>query len=251
MPVKFYLKGTTAAKFTAGTASDLGKLFRCFGLEQTLSANTSQTWKVRDSGHESGTFTVNLNGKQYVVSGARGEELKINLEAGKPVICEGNIRGLYATPTLVAYSAPTFGDETVVPQNVASMVMTINSATNLIIPRMSITIKNVGDFIEDINSANGIYRYEITGREYEVEGLAIRDASNDLEWDTNVTTPTIVSVASTGFGTAGGNKIDFDWSNFQFTESDPAEYKGNQAVAFKGFINKHATAASEFQIKFT
>jgi hypothetical protein len=129
MPVKFYLKGTTEAKFGAGTASDLGKLFRVFGLEQTLSAATSQTWKVRDSSHESGTFAVNLNGINYSVTGARGEELKINLEAGKATICEGNIRGLYNAPTAVAYSAPTFGDEAVVPQNVASMAMTIASAS--------------------------------------------------------------------------------------------------------------------------
>jgi len=250
MPVKFYLKGTTSAKFTAGTASELGKLFRSFGLQETLSAATSQTWKVRDSGHESFTYNVNLNGVQYLVTGARGEELKINLEAGKATICEGNIRGLYNAPTAVAYAAPTFADETVVPANVASMAMTINSASH-IVPRMSITIKNVGDYIEDINSTNGIYRYEVTGREYEVEGVALRDSSNDLEWWSQLTTPTIVAVASTGYGTAGGNKIDVDFANFQFTSVEPAEYKGNQAYAFKGAINKHATAASEFQIKIT
>jgi len=250
MPVKFYLKGPTTAKFNAGTASELGKLFRCFGLQETLTALTSQAWKVRDSGHESATFTVNLNGVQYQVTGARGEELKINLEAGKATICEGNVRGLYNAPTLVAYSAPTFADSEVVPQNVASMAMTFNGATH-IIPRMSVTIKNVGDYVEDINSPNGIYRYEITGREYEVEGIALRDSSNDLEWWSNLTTPTPISAASTGYGIASGNKYDIDFANFQFTDVKPAEYKGSQAYTFKGAINKHATAASEFQIKIT
>jgi hypothetical protein len=228
----------------------LGKLFRSFGLEETLSASTSQTWKVRDTGHESASFAVNVDGVQYLATGSRGEELKINLEAGKATICEGNIRGLYNAPTAVAYSAPTFADETVVPANVASMAMTINAATHQI-PKMSITIKNVGDYIEDINSVNGIYVYEITGREYEVEGIALRDASNDLEWWSQLTTPTIVAVASTGYGTAGGNKIDMDFANFQFTSVEPAEYKGRPAYAFKGAINKHATAATEFQLKIT
>lgn len=251
MPIKFYLKGALAANFTAGTASELGKLLRCFGLEQTLSAATSQTWKVRDSSHESGTFAVNLNGVNYSVTGARGEELKINLEAGKPVICEGNVRGLYNAPTLVAYSAPTFADVDVVPQNVTSMTMLLNTKDH-VIPRMSFMIKNVADFVENINSGNGgIYRYEITGREFEVEGIALRDANNDLEWWSQLTTPTIIAIASGGFGSTGGNKIDIDVANFQFTSVEPAEYKGNQAYAFKGFINKHATAASEFQIKIT
>lgn len=250
MPIQFYMKGALAANFTAGTASELGKLYRCFGLEQTLSAATSQTWKVRDSGHESATFAVNANGTLYTMTGARGEELKINLEGGKPVICEGNVRGLYSAPTSSAYSAPTLADSTVVPPNVASMALTVNSATH-VIPRMSITIKNVGQYIEDINSANGLYRYEITGREYEVEGVALRDSSNDLEWWSQLTTPTIVSVASTGFGTAGGNKIDIDFANFQFTSVEAADYKGNHAYSFKGAINLHATAASEFQIKYT
>jgi hypothetical protein len=220
-------------------------------LQETLTGATSQTYKVRDSAHESFNFAVNLNGIQYVVAGTRGEQLKINLEAGKPTICEGNVRGLYAAPTAVAYSAPAFGDDAVVPQNVASMAMTINAATH-VIPKMAITIKNVGDFIEDINSGNdGIYRYELTGREYEVEGVALRDASNDLEWWSQLTTPTIVAVASTGYGASGGNKIDIDFANFQFTSVEPTEYKGNQAYNFKGAINLHATAASEFQIKIT
>ena len=131
------------------------------------------------------------------------------------------------------------------------MVMTIGGKTH-VIPKMAITIKNQADFIEDINSANdGIYSYEITGREYEVEGIALRDTDNDLEWWSNLTTPTVAAVASTGYGTAGGNKIDIDFANFQFTSVEPADYKGNQAYNFKGAINLHATAASEFQIKIT
>jgi len=251
MPIKFYLKGTTSANFTAGTASELGKIYRMFGLQETLTAATSQTYKVRDSSHESATLTVNLNGAQYVVAGARGEELKIELAAGKPVLCEGTVRGLYAEPTAVAYSAPTLADATVIPQNVQSMAMTIGGNT-YVIPRMSITLKNVGDYIEDINSGDdGIYRYELTGREYTVEGIVQRDSNNNIQWYTDLTTPTVRAFASTGFGSSGGNLIDIDFSNFQFLDVEPVNYKDTWAYSFKGAINLHATAASEFQLKIT
>lgn len=251
MPIKFYLKGVNTTGFTNGTATELGKLYRIFGLEETLSAATLQSYKPRDTGHESATLAVNVNGVQYQVTGARGESLKIPLEAGKPVLCEGTIRGRYNATTGVAYSAPTFSDAAIIPQNVASMAMTINSQTH-VIPRMSITIKNSANFIEDINSANdGIYQYVIDGRDYEVEGVALRDANNDLEWWSHTTTPTIVSVASTGYGATGGNKIDIDFTNFQFTSVKHAEYKGLAAYEFRGAINSHATAASEFLLKLT
>lgn len=251
LPVKFYLKGTGSTEFTAGTACELGKLLRAFGLEQTLSAATSQTWKVRDSSFESVTMVINLNGTAYTVTGGRGEELRIPLRPGRPVLCEGRIKGRYNAPSSVAYSAPTFQDVLIVPPSVSSLALTINSQTH-IIPECDVIIKNAADFLENVNASNdGIESYDITGREYGMEFLAVRDSNNDLEFWTHLVTPTIVAVASTGYGTSGGNKWDFDFTNFQITSVKPEYYKGVQAYRVVGAVNKHATAASEFQLKLT
>ena len=250
LPIKGFIKGM--AGFSSGlTGWELGKMFRSFGLQQSGSTGVSQTFKVRDAGHESVTYTVNDNGIQYQVTGARGDELKLIFKAGRPGEYEGNVRGRYNAPTAVAYSVPTLDDSAMIPQNVVSMALTMNGVAHAL-PEITITIKNIGEYIEDINSANdGIKEYVITGREFTFEGTAIRDDSNDVEWWSHLTTPTIIAVASTGYGTAGGNKIDIDFANFQFSDLKRTQYKGEAAYGFKGFINQHVTAATEFQIKLT
>jgi hypothetical protein len=250
MPVKFYLKGTSGANLAASTPCEISKMLEIFGLLAAESA-TTQTWTVADTGHKSATIVTNLNGVDYTMTGTRGESLRIPFVPGKPVICEGKVRGLYTVPAAASYSAPSFQDVLIIPPNVASCALTINSQTH-VIPKFDVVITNSNEVIDDINAANdGVSSIDITGRNYTVEATVLRDTNNDIEWWTALVGSTQLAVASTGFGTSGGNKFDVDFTNLQLTSVKPSYYKGLQAYDIVGSINKHAVAASEFVLKLS
>ena len=246
VPLSFYLKGSG----TAGTAPELDKVFRAAGLQATNTPVTSQTYKPRDTGHESFGAKVNLNGVEYALSGARITKLSIPMKGGEPVTVTGELKGLYNAPTGVAYSAPTFADVLIAPPVCYSSALTI-AGTSYVIPEFTINLEYDFDVIPSINAANnGIAEIAFSGRKYGGEFLVQRAAGNDIEFWTALTASTELAVLQTSFGSAG-NKVDFDFANMQLTSVKP-EYAYNQQFSRVQFqMNYNATAASEFQLKFT
>lgn len=246
LPAKFYLKTSG----TAGTVSELGKLLRACGLQETINAGVSVVYSPRNTGMESVGLTVNLDGVDYVVKGTRGESLKIPLEAGNPVICEAAFKGLYTAPTVVALSAPTFADAAVTPPVVENMALTIGGAT-FVLRKLTLELKNLLGIRDSINAANGgVQQIDVIGREYGGSFTVEVDASNDIEFWTSLIGATEMAVASTGFG-AVGNRIAIATSTMQLEEVKPAVDQGVTVYEVTFRINKHATAASELSITMT
>lgn len=246
--LKFFLKGAG----TAGTAPEIGKLIRLAGLQETISAGVSVTYAPRNTSHESGTLTFNLDGVEYAMKGVRAEKLTIPLEAGQPVRAELSVKGLYNAPTAASLSAPTFADSAVVPPICAGMALTIGGGT-FVLPKFTLELANVLNVAESVNgvaAARGIQEIRVVGREYGGSFTVEVDTVNDVEFWTSLTGATELAVASTGFG-AAGNLIKVSTSVLQIEDVKPGALNGTRVYEVKYRINKHATAASEFQLSFT
>lgn len=246
VPLSFYLKGSG----TAGTAPELDKIFRAAGLQATNTPATSQTYKPRDTGHESFGFKVNLNGVDYAGAGARITKLSIPMKGGEPVLCTGEIKGLYVAPAVAAYSAPTFADVAVTPPICYSSALTI-AGTSYVIPEFTIDLEYDFNVVPSINASNnGIAEIAYSGRKYGGSFLVQRTTANDIEFWTALTASTELAVLQTSFGSTG-NKVDFDFANMQLTEVKPEYAYDQQFYRCKFQMNYNATLASEFQLKFT
>jgi hypothetical protein len=245
LTAKMFLKGSGSA----GIASELSKILRTCGLEETITEATSVGYKPRNSSFNSGAITLNLDGTQYVLAGARAEKLTIPIEAGNPVVMEVQYKALYAAPTVVPLSGPTFADSAVVPPIAAGMALTIGGNT-FIVPKFTLELVNVLDVKESVNgvaSARGIQEIVQVGREYGGSFLVEVDSNNDVEFWTALTGTTEMVVASTGFGSTG-NKIGVSTSTLQIEDLKPTNLNGTRMYEVKFRINKHATAASEFNL---
>lgn len=243
LPFKTYLKGSGAA----GTAPEQGKLLRICGLAQTINAGVSVVYTPRDTGYESATLPINLDGIEHKLGGARGFA-KLPILAGKPVLMEGTITGLYNAPTVVAFPTVTYTDNAIRPQIVQSMVLTIGGNTHV----MSEFILSPTQMIEpigNINAANqGINSIDIVGRTFDVSMKIQRDAASDLEYWANMLASTEVAVVSTGFGVAG-NLFDVDFNKLQIEDIKIVSDHHLVYYDIKGRINADPT--TELSLKYS
>ena len=251
IPVKFFLKGVDTSSPSAGTAPELGKLFRAFGFDENISASTYVAYDPQDSGYESATLRINTDGVRYVCAGAKGVSMKIPFIAGKRVQCEGTMRSLYAAPTEVSYSAPTFADVLADVPIVESIALTIAGNTH-VIPEITFSFDNSVEIEPNVNAANGgIEDWAYGDRNWTVELFIKRDAANDIEFWTAHDASTELAFASTGFGPTSGGHIEFDASNIQLTDIEEVTRVGQIYYRITGGINYNATLANQFRLKFT
>lgn len=245
VPLKWKLKGGGAA----GTAPEWGKLMKAFGLSQTVNAGVSVVYSPVNSAHPSVRLVVNVNGVDWAVPGLRGDSLTIPFVAGKRVLCEGVGLGRYVKPAAAAYSAPTFADAAVSAPRVASMALTINGQTH-VLPEVRLVMTNETDPLMNVNAANeGLESIDIVTRKWRIIiPDAIRDGNNDIEWWTLWENKTEFALASTGFGTAGGNRIQLDCSNLQVETIKHVDVRGRVGYNVECKILKGSTLANEFSL---
>lgn len=245
VPIKFFVKGSGAA----GTAPEVGKLFRAMGMLQTINASTSVVYTPRDTGHESIGFKHNLDGIQHLLTGARIGTGKLTFKGKEPMMFEGDVLGLYSVPTVVSIGTPTYVDVAVVPPIIQSMALTVGGNT-YVVPSLEIDINNNVNEFESVNAGNlGIYSLEISDlRDWKFKLRVRRDTSNDTEFYAALTAGTELAVASTGFGSAG-NKIALTMNKIQFTKVTPVDEKGMIYYDCEGNINYDAS--TEFALTFT
>jgi hypothetical protein len=245
MEVGFYLKGSG----TAGTAPEFDKLMRICGLAPVPVALTSQSYKVMDSAFESGSIKVNLNGLQYLINGAKVYELSIPMKGGSVVLCTAKIRGLYAEPTAVAWGASTITDTTK-PLLCTTSVLTLDG-TSYVMPEFNLKFATNVDELLSVNASSATGVDEITSVDRSITGdfMVVRAAGNDTEFWTKLTGSTVLAMLQTGWGVPG-NKVDIDMANLQLTDLEPIEIGGREGYKGTFQVNSHATADSEFRIKF-
>lgn len=245
---KWYAKGSG----TAGTAPEWGKVMQSCGFGETISAGVSVVYSPLNSSIKSATYTVNIDGKEYVLKGMRAESLDLDLEAGKPAVWSASLIGLYTRPSAVAYSGPTFADAAVKPVPVSNMALTINGNT-FTMPKFSLNLKYdmfVGDSVNSTN-AYGIQEIVQIGRSWGGKFSVWRDSNNDIELETLMDSSTEVAFASTGIGSVAGNKMAISGSTMQITAVNEASLNGIAGFECEFRINKHATLANVLSVTMT
>ena len=146
---------------SAGTAPRLGDLLESCGMDETIAGGASATYEAVSSGHKSCTIYVFKDGRHYVISGCMGT-FKLSCIAGNQAILEFTMKGLYADPTNVALSAPTY--ESTIPPVCKATTFTFDSKTTLIVSQLEIDMGNVVAMRESLAGTEGIAGFTVTER---------------------------------------------------------------------------------------
>lgn len=164
---------------TAGTApKGLGDLLRSAGMEQTLVAVTSATYKPRDSGHESVSSYIHLDGLQHKALGFVSD-MKWEFTAGELPYFSFEGKALWTDPTDVTFPT-THTPDTTKPKALKNMTVTIDSYA-AVVRSFKGGLGNVIAERPDFNAAKGIAGFQIVDREpsceFEIEcvSLATKD----------------------------------------------------------------------------
>jgi hypothetical protein len=99
-----------AGSGTEGTAPAYGPLLKACGLSETVVAATSVTYAPRSTSFDSVTIHFNNSGVLHKATGCRGS-FTLNAEVGAIPTIAFTFTGIYAAPTDVAISAPTYANQ--------------------------------------------------------------------------------------------------------------------------------------------
>jgi len=161
---KTYLK----ASGSKGVAPAMGRLLQAAGFSETPVADTSVTYAPVSAPvanfftlGKSCTIKVYENGILHIMAGAVAK-LKLTIEAGKPIVCEWDVLAPYISAVGDAGFPANTPDSTDPPiVKSGTFVLQAYAAT---ISKLEIDLGN--DVAEklDVNAANSILGYQITGR---------------------------------------------------------------------------------------
>jgi hypothetical protein len=194
---------------TKGAAPQLSALLQACGFSEGASVGSSVLYKPTNTGHKSITiyvYEIPETGSAILkkVTGARGN-VSLRLEAGQIAGLDFSFRGKYnASADVTAPATPTY--ESTKPPIVESSSFTYNEVTTLAVQSVSIDMGN--ELVEDdnINSANGIAGFTITGRK--PSGSFNPEAVNvaTVDWE-GLWIAATEATMSFVVGSAAGNKV--------------------------------------------
>jgi len=239
---KIELRGSS----TKGTAARVGDLLEACGFSETVSAGSSVTYVPASSTIKSVTLYLYLDGRRHIVTGAKGN-VKATAPAGKTVLLEFSMKGIYAAPTTTAL--PTVTHETTIPPVVKSASLTLNAVTSLVVQQLELDMGNEVSPRPDMNSANGVAGFEITDRKpiAVINPESVLIATYDFRADL-LATPRQLSAV---IGSASGNKITFTMPKFNIIDIEYGDREGTLIETFKGECCQNADAGNdEVSIKF-
>lgn len=153
-----------AGSGTAGTAPQIGKLFRACNFNQTISAGVSVTYTPHSSSslQESVTLYYYVDGLMHKMTGCRGSFSLVDAKVNQPAILKFEFTGLYGGVP-AAGSVSTWPYNTYVPPLFKSAQFTLDSYA-AIVNSVSIDFKNEIAKRTSINASNGILEWFIKSR---------------------------------------------------------------------------------------
>ena len=200
------LKGSGAA----GTAPELGPLFRACNLTQSISAGVSVAYDPNSSttAAESVSIYFYRHDHLYKISGCRGT-FQVDLKATEVGKINWEFTGLYTGPVDSSIITAAPADLAIKPPVFGSASFAVN-AVAAIIESLSITMGNNVVKRADVNSASGVGQYMITGREVTGEINPETVALSTINYVSLWAAATAVALTAT-VGTVAGNKCKI-WS---------------------------------------
>jgi len=203
-----------AGSGTAGTPPETGDLLRACGLGETVSAETSVTYRPASSGQESVTIKFYEDGTLYVLLGCVGNP-SISGEAGKFGVFSFTFTGHLTGPTDASIITGSFS--TVVPPVIQSAAFTIDSYAG-VIGTLSTDLQNQIVTPPSVNAADGYAAIRITGRDPvgtidpEMELVATED------WVGNWRSGAAMALTIGSIGGTAGNIWDLDMPAVSYRE---------------------------------
>lgn len=191
---------------TAGVAPEIGPLLEACGLEETVVADTSVTYKPESAAHESVTIYYFEGGrKRHILTGCRGN-CTFRLEAGGIMVAAFEFIGAHTEPTDQALPSPTYN--ATVPKAALSMAVSLNGVTAITVSGWEWMLNNEVGAGPSVSTASG-YGEVIIGKR-KVEGSITLESELDsvIDIDTLLTQGTRFAFASGSLGATAGNIVN-------------------------------------------
>lgn len=194
------IKGSGAA----GTAPEIGVLFRGCALAETVVASTSVTYKPISSAHESLTLYWYEGGKKlHKITGARGD-YTIKVTAGGIMMVSFKFTGHYAAPTDVSIPTPTY--VTTVPRAALSMAISVGG-TSVVARDWSVAAGHTVALPPSIAASDGYSEVQITDQNYSGTMTIESELASVIDVDTQLQAGTALTFSPGTLGSVAGNKF--------------------------------------------
>ncbi|RLC34042.1 hypothetical protein DRH14_03820 [Candidatus Shapirobacteria bacterium] len=200
----FEIKFSTELKGSgsAGTAPRTSPLWRACGMDEAIVSSTSVAYTPISSSFESCTIYVEIDGILYKALGCVGT-FDIDLTAGEAGKVNWTFNARYVLPTDASAGTPTFDSTTPV---IVKGTTTTFGAYSAIIEKLALNINNTVAERPDFNQTEGIYGYQVTGRNPEgsmtIEAVLRAESNADFLSYFNSGTVKALSMA---LGSSAGN----------------------------------------------
>lgn len=230
----------------AGTAPEIGELIRACGYVETVVASTSVTYTPTSSAIPSLTIAKYVDGKRYLMAGARGN-FDIELKAGKPGKIKFDFVGTaIADSDLALLSGVSYQSSLAQPFQNASF--TINSYA-AIIEALTITSGNKIELRDSVNSLQG-FLSAIIGERMATLKLSPEDvliATHDFwaTWEAG----TRVALSAL-LGSTAGNRLTITAPRVQYKKVGQGERKGLATYEIDAMLTRYA-GDDELSLAFT
>ena len=192
------LRGSGAA----GTPPEgIGALLQACAMQETIVPATSVTYAPASSGFKSVTLYVYMDGILHQVQGCVGD-VEISVVAGEIPMLKWKIKGLYETPTDIAFPS-SYGPDATVPVPAKNLAATFD-AYAAVIHELTLKLNNVLTERPHLGAIHGVAGFQVTDRNPEGEiiieavTLATKNFWPKFEGDT-------VQVLSMAIGSVAGN----------------------------------------------
>lgn len=195
------IKGSGAA----GTAPEIGTLFRGCALGETVVASTSVTYKPLSAVHESLTIYWYEGGKKlHKLTGARGD-YTIKVTAGGIAMASFKFTGHYVgAPTDVAIPAPVY--LSTVPRAALSMAITVGGVT-VVARDWSVAAGQTVALPPSIGAVDGYSEIQITDQKFSGSMTIEAELAAIIDVDSQLAAGTASTFASGTLGSVAGNKF--------------------------------------------
>lgn len=187
---------------TAGTAPDIGVLFRGCGMDETIVGATSVTYAPVSTGQESLTIWLYMDGLLYKMDGCRGT-WSLSGNAGEPVRVDFTFTGHILSKSDTALPSPTY-DSTVPPTFRGASFSILSYAAT--ISTMSIDIGNSVSIQSDVNDARGFGEVLLLGRDASGSIDPLQTVLATQDWEADLEAGTEGSLSTGVIGSTAGNR---------------------------------------------
>lgn len=190
---------------TAGTAPEIGPLLEACGLDETIVAVTSVTYKPESSTHESVTIYYFEGGrKRHILTGCRGN-VTIKLEAGGLMLASFEFVGHHTEPTDQTQPVPVYNST--VPRAALGMTVTFNAVTSMVSKSWEMNLNNTLAQPASIAATDGYGEILITKRDVKGSLLIETELDSVLDIDALLSAGTRFAFGSGTLGSVAGNRV--------------------------------------------